>query len=397
MDLYPPFGIHWIGPYEDISGISHINRNVALAALKLGLPLRITSPFAPGTWSHLEAQLPLEKLELLRQAENTPLQQGNYFAVHSYPPHYLHPHAIQQVAGPARCHISYSLFETNKIPANWADSLNHENVMEAWVPCKFQLESYKRGGIEPRKLKWVPHGVDIQEFTPEGQKMAFGDPNPFTFLTIMDVSVRKGPDILLKAYFEEFAKETPGKVMLIFKGYNGGGGEAERAKIQKTIEAAKVAAGSQAEAFFLGGFLSDAQLPGLHRSVNAYVNSSRGEGWDFPCLQSMACGVPCIMSKHSSHLDFGTEQNCLWIDCVEKEITDPKFLALDARFYGHSWWEPSVESLRKQMRWAYEHPQELAAKGAQARIDVKKFSWENSLRSVVTQLAKFVTPQVVNV
>ena len=128
----------------------------------------------------------------------------------------------------------------------------------------------------------------------------------------------------------------------------------------------------------------------LHRSVHAYVNTSRGEGWNFPALQSMACGVPCLMPKHSSHLDFGTDQNCLWIDAVEKEITDPKFLALDARFYGHSWWEPSVESTKKQMRWAFEHREDMVKKGLQAREDVKRLSWENSVRSIVTQLAKFV-------
>ena len=206
MDIYPPFGIHWVGPYEDISGISHINRNVAMAALKLGLRIRITSPFSPGSWSHLKSLLSLEKLELLRQAQNTGLQNGNFFAVHSYPPHYLHPSQIQQVAGQARVHIAYSLFETNKIPANWPASLNHQNIMEAWVPCKFKLESYKKGGVEPRKLKWVPHGVDLQEFTPDGPRLKLAESDVFTFLTIMDESPRKGPEILLKAYFEEFAQ-----------------------------------------------------------------------------------------------------------------------------------------------------------------------------------------------
>jgi len=389
MEIFQPFGVHWVGPYEDISGIAHINRHVAIEAMKLGLQFRCSSPFAAGTWSHINVTLPVEKMEYLRQAQQVGLQDGQFMAMHSYPPHYLHPDYIQQAGGRAKVHISYSLFETNSIPANWADPLNHENIMEVWVPCKFQIDSYKKGGVNPRKLKHVPHGVNIHEFVPEGLRMKFGETEAFLFLTIMDVSHRKGPDVLLKAYFEEFAETKPGEVLLVFKGYTGGAGDAERQKIEKMILEAKAAAKSQAQVLFLSGFLSDEQMPLLHRSVHAYINSSRGEGWNFPALQSMACGVPCIMPKHSSHLDFGTDQNCLWIDVVETAIDDPKFLAMDARFYGHSWWEPKIDSLKKQMRWATTHREELKQKGQQAREDVKKFSWENSLRSVVTQLAKY--------
>ena len=379
MEIFQPLGINWIGPIDDISGVANVNRNVIIAAMKMGIPMKCTN--ALQFWSHLKVGLSKDKIDLLEQAKSFNFPPKQYVTVMSFPPHY-----VQQLDGNAITNISYSLFETNKIPINWPNVLNAPAISEVWVPCKFQLASYKLGGVDSKKIKYMPMGVDTDEFVPLGPKMAFTKNNEFNFLSIMDVSSRKNPEVLLRSYFEEFKDQDD--VVLILKAYTGGADEGSRQGIRTMIKKHKEDFKSKAKVIYLPGFLSDAQFALLHRSVNVYVCAPRGEGWNLPALQSMACGVPCIMPKHTSQLDFGTDENCFWIDSTEVDITDPHFLALDARFYGHRWWEVDGNSLKKQMRFTYTNREELGIRGQKARAMAEQFSWKNSVRKMVAQTAK---------
>lgn len=391
MEIFQPVDINLMGPADDISGIANVNRNIIFAALKMGLRIRWTK--ALEWWSHLRADLTKEKFDLLETARNMPLQPGNYVTILSFPPHYIHDFDRQ-----AKINISYSLFETDRIPMAgshaWPPILNRPEIMEVWVPANFQIASYKLGGVEPRKLKCVPMGVDTDDFTPHGKRMKFTEGNEFKLLTVMDVSYRKGPELLFRAYFEEFKDQED--TLLILKGYTGGADDRSKQTIRDLIGRIKKETNSKAKLLFLSGFLQESQLSDLHRSADVYVSASRGEGWALPCLQSMACGVPTIMPKHSSHLDYGTDQNCLWVEAPQTKITDLFFLTNDSKFINHEWWEPKIESLRQQMRYSYNNREALKKMGEQAYRDVQRFSWKNSVRRMMGQIGRYAGRQEVN-
>ena len=48
------------------------------------------------------------------------------------------------------------------------------------------------------------------------------------------------------------------------------------------------------------GFVSDATLPGLYQATDVFIYPSLFEGFGFPPIEAMACGVPVISSPRGS-------------------------------------------------------------------------------------------------
>src|ERR1700730_9515147 len=98
-------------------------------------------------------------------------------------------------------------------PAKWVAACNRMD--EVWVPSAFNLESFSRAGVARHKLHRVPEGIDVERFSGSISPL----PNPgrrrFNFLSVFDWHLRKGWDVLLRSFIEEF---TPSEdVALIIK------------------------------------------------------------------------------------------------------------------------------------------------------------------------------------
>jgi glycosyltransferase involved in cell wall biosynthesis len=48
------------------------------------------------------------------------------------------------------------------------------------------------------------------------------------------------------------------------------------------------------------GYVDPAGLPAFYRGASVFVYPSRFEGFGIPVVEAMACGVPCVVSKHPS-------------------------------------------------------------------------------------------------
>src|SRR5260370_9922696 len=46
------------------------------------------------------------------------------------------------------------------------------------------------------------------------------------------------------------------------------------------------------------------QLGSFYRSADCYISSGRGEGWDMPLMEAMACGLPTIATDWAAHTQF---------------------------------------------------------------------------------------------
>ncbi|MBY0278522.1 glycosyltransferase, partial [Candidatus Binatia bacterium] len=103
------------------------------------------------------------------------------------------------------------------------------------------------------------------------------------------------------------------------------------------------------------------ELGALYRSADAYVSVSRGEGWDMPLIEAMACGLPAIATDWGAHRDFTSEDNCYLLR------TRGVVPAGDARcpyYAGFSWADPDPEHLTVLLRRVVEQRDEAARKGA---------------------------------
>jgi glycosyltransferase involved in cell wall biosynthesis len=95
----------------------------------------------------------------------------------------------------------------------------------------------------------------------------------------------------------------------------------------------------------------------------------------------MACGLPVIVTKdnNSGHMDFCRgKDSVLWIDVAKLEQADLRFFA-----EGNMQPVPSIESLKKQMRYAFENRQEMLNRGLYNANIIKEWTWENSAKKLL--------------
>jgi len=253
----------------------------------------------------------------------------------------------------------WNVWETTLLPMVQKELC--ESVDYIWAPSSWGRQNLIGNGFKPEKVSIVPAGVDSDFFTP-GQKHS----GNFRFLMVGKWEERKFQDGLVKAFTDEFhPKES---VELILHGHNP---YIQGFSMKKKIEDLGV---SNNNNILLNEKCNQMQLLELYRSADCFVMPTRAEGWGLPILESMACGVPAIVTRYSAPLDYVTDDNGFLLN-VERMVD-----AHDDVFDIHTgqWAEPDIRHLRFLMRRAFENRGEVLDKGRIAREDARRFSWRNS-------------------
>lgn len=78
--------------------------------------------------------------------------------------------------------------------------------------------------------------------------------------------------------------------------------------------------------YFTPPHIQVAEMARLYHSANVGIQLSRGEAWDLPLIEALACGLPCITTNtigHSEYLVVAPEiQKELIIPCISKEVAN---------------------------------------------------------------------------
>lgn len=269
--------------------------------------------------------------------------------------------------------IGFTMLETDQIPPDWVEQANRMD--EIWVPSNFNVETFMRSGVK-RPIHVMPLGVDIDYFHP--QITGFPVKNHFTFLSIFEWGERKAPEVLLRAFNDEFKASE--NVMLLCKVLNND----SDLSIEREVKNLKLNPKGGKIVFSVNENIPTYQLGSLYRSANCFVTSSRGEGWGMPILEAMACGLPVIATNWSAHTCFMNENNAfpLATDGLVPAIAKCPY------YKGFQWANPSYDHLRYLMRFVFDNPQIARAKAEKAAFDAKNYwSWENSANKIVARLS----------
>lgn len=255
--------------------------------------------------------------------------------------------------------IGRSMYETDRVPEDWVPRLNRMD--QVWVPSQFGLEQFVSSGVKREKIAVVPEAVDTDHFNPSVEPLDLGPglQGQYLCLSVFKWEKRKGWDILLRAYFEEFTGAD--NVLLIIKTqpFHSGGGFHSQV-LQEIAQAQEAGADAKNPARYqlLSQNLALKDLPRLYRAADAFVLPSRGEGWGQPYVEAMSMALPVI----------GTN----WSGCTEFLHSDVALpLPLDGLEPAENgigqWAQPSRAQLRRLMRYLQQHPQEGKAIGKAAR------------------------------
>jgi glycosyltransferase involved in cell wall biosynthesis len=243
----------------------------------------------------------------------------------------------------------------------------------------------------PRTVVGV-QGVDPGVFCPAPVSRTF--PDRFVIFSGGKLEYRKGQDLVIAA-FRTFRQRHPdGLLVLAWHNYlpqftreigtaghvaglpamDSGGRWQFGGWLQQN--------GVPAESFIDVVCMANYQMPFVMRQADVGLFPNRCEGGtNLVAMETMACGVPCILSRNTGHLDIIGE------DCLALEQQGP--CKATETFPGvEGWGESSVEEILAHLEWAYEHRKELAEKGARAAERMRGFWWEKQVRKLMEELGR---------
>ena len=270
--------------------------------------------------------------------------------------------------------VGFTMLEVDGFPRDWVEQANEMD--EIWVPSEFNRQGFLASGLE-RPIHLIPLGVDTEYFHPGARRRA----NPtgeFVFLANFEWGERKDPWLLLRAFNDTFRADEP--VRLLCKISN----RDPMLKLKTEIRALGLKASGGRISYLLNLDFPHAQLPMLYRSADCFLAVSRGEGWDMPLMEAMACGLPTIASDWSSHTEFVN-------DGIGYRLRTAGTIPAVAKcpyYAGFRWAQADEEHLRTLLRHVFEHPDEARARGAAAAREMAaKWTWRNAAEKIAARLA----------
>tara|TARA_Y100000592_G_scaffold78846_1_gene124116 strand:+ start:1629 stop:2894 length:1266 start_codon:yes stop_codon:yes gene_type:complete len=218
---------------------------------------------------------------------------------------------------PAPCNIGITAgIETDRIPNHWiqpANFMDHiiftsKHSQSGFTDPYFDFKSennddnIKRKGISTTS-EVVGYPVKQVQEIDLSDKIKLS--TEFNFLTISQISPRKGVEDLLHWFMEEFRDENIGMVAKIHHGNNSYfDKEVLRNGVFQHIK--NNHRGAKCKIHWIHGSMSESEMHGLymHPQINAYISTTHGEGFGLPLYEAAYSGLPVCATGWSGHLDF---------------------------------------------------------------------------------------------
>lgn len=252
--------------------------------------------------------------------------------------------------------INSSAWDSSLVPADRVKEINRSVTLQ-YVPSQQNLESFQESGVRV-PIKLLHYGVDASQFP----YLIRSHSEFFTFGSFSEFSPRKGIDVLIHAFQDEFTQGEAVRLLL----------KSTRAALAYQISDSRVS--------FISGFLDQEALLEFLRQMNVFVLPSRGEGFGLTGLEAMSTGLPLIATNWSGPTEYLDLKDSF---PLEYRLVDAQGReANHVRYFGR-WAEPDYEHLRYLMRWLYEHPEEATLKGQMAAERVHdKWTWDRVARQM---------------
>lgn len=245
---------------------------------------------------------------------------------------------LQRREKKTKINIGMAVFETFSPPDKWIDILNENDAII--VPSKFNYDIFAHTHIK-KPIFYIPHSVNPNLYNMNVVKM--NDYKLFTFLFLGTWKKRKGYEQLIEAWLSEFSNKD--RVQLLIK--TDKPKKAER-YVDQAIKQMGINKGF-APIIFEDKVFDEEALPRFIKSVDCLVSPTLGEGFGYPGLQSMALGVPVIITNFSGCQDYANEETATLLEpsgfILHKDMDGIP------QFCNKKWAFIEVRNIRKTMRY----------------------------------------------
>jgi glycosyltransferase involved in cell wall biosynthesis len=343
------------GPFESDYSLAIVNRNLARALAGLGVAIRLHQRDNTTAWNPAEDFL-RSYPDLARLfVKDVGAAMVDVHSRNIYPPY------IDGFRGKLRVMHCYAWEET-VFPREFVEYFNC-GLDLVTVTSGYVREVLTKNGVTV-PIEVVGNGADhILSTAPQPVDLAWG--NTFNFLHISSCFPRKAADVLVRAFCEEFKGSED--VRLIIKTFPNPHNDIETILREMDGEYP-----GHAAIELISTPLDPGQIRYLYEHAGCLVSPSRGEGFGLPAAEAMLLGCPVIATIYSGQADICQAEHCWPVDYslqpARTHLTEGKSF----------WAEPSLDSLRQQMRSVYRaSAQERAEKTERARRFVAdRFTWK---------------------
>lgn len=279
---------HLLGSYS----LAIINRSVA-RTLEQAYAGRVHyAPFETDPISHTEGVPAGEKALIAKMMDRPrPLPQNEVMICQHWP--------IMPPREKPRLALSLFPWEESHVPDGIVHTLS--NGFDAIIsPSQSVTSALSVSGCSI-PVATIGQPVDLTPFEELARKRKPNRPIR-KFVHISSAFPRKGVDVLLEAWAKAFTKDDD--VELTIKSFPNPHND-----VTEQLEQLQKAYLALAPVKFVNRDVEPEELLTFYRDYDAMVLPSRGEGYNLPALESMAAGLPLIVTGHGGHRDFcGPEQ-----------------------------------------------------------------------------------------
>lgn len=366
--------ILYIAPLKDFSGYANAARGYVRALQLAGADV-VTRAIR---YDRADSGSEYRQTEIEKELASKPLEDIDIVIQHTT------PNEMRPVAG--KFNIAVAAWETTRIPDYWAERLSQFDIVMTF--CDASVLAFVDSGVASPVFK-IPHTFDIPSYdlsnverisSTSGGKSILDE--RFVFYNISQLSVKKGIDSLIRAYYAAFHGDLSDKVILVLKTYiDMSNRNAEQSKIQSYIsnirEAMRLDPDKYPPIMLVTNTLTDEQIKKLHATGNCYVCSSRAEGWCIPAFEALAYGNKLVTTTWGGMGEFAVDENAYPlnnvypVDYMLEPLIGQMHADPDLYTAKELVAEPSIKSMMDAMSDAYNNGEALA------KPDLTKFNYDN--------------------
>jgi len=375
--------VYWNGNFLDYGGFARMNRTMVFGLSNRGVKVKVeTEPYLVHVNKSTQSQL--QELSNLSISSNAPKIFGVTIPINL-------SHTGKK--------ILYTMIETSeKVHKDYAEKLNLMN--EIWVATEYGRRIMRKSNVCV-PIYVMPLGVDIERYKPDCGVMDFGSAmRGFRFLSVFRWSYRKGFDILLRAFMEEFSAEDDVSLLMVSRNMDKPEAHGSN-RIVEDFNGIKGSIGkSESDLPHIALYtkpIDEKDMPKVYNSCDAFVLISRGEGFGLPYCEAAACGLPVIGTNCSGQSDFLKADNSFLVEpdgFVEARVGGTlSNMAKLCHFYEGQVFPDfssnAINQTRAHMRFIYENYQKAKEKAAKLQnLIVHNYTWDMAIDKVYSRIGE---------